>query len=425
MVYKSFFEKDLLTNNFFIVAVTIILGLLISIKLIKKFLEGCYYNALKKQSNEFILTFEEKVSTLDSLIRQENSTLRSELTVFQESRISQIKMDFESLRLNQERNLNNFREELSKQLQFIIAHTTKSLSEIRVSVEEKLENTISARLGESFKDIGDRLAHVHQGLGEMQTLAQGVGDLKNILINVKTRGCWGELQLENLLSELLTKEQYQKNFIISEASNANVDFAIKIPTANFKTPLWLPIDAKFPIEDYRRIIEATSLDGSIQELQKQFDTTVKKLARDIAHKYIKPPLTTDFAIMFLPTEGLFSEIARKSSLIEHIQREYSVTVCGPTTLSALLVSVRLGLRSVVLHERSTEVWNTLAKVRHEFQKFGLALDQVKKRLNQASLDMDAVGQRSRAVERTLKGVELSSFEVVEDESQSNRALGEC
>jgi DNA recombination protein RmuC len=291
-----------------------------------------------------------------------------------------------------------------KQLQ---EDNTGQLEKMRATVDEKLQGTLEKRLGESFKLVSDRLEQVHQGLGAMRQLASDVGGLQRVLANVKTRGGWGEVQLGNLLGQLLTADQFQKNVQTRNDSAERVDFAIKLPGDENGAPVWLPIDAKFPTEDYQRLLaaqdrgDADSIEGAMRGLE----TQLKKCAKDICAKYINPPRTTDFALMFLPTEGLYAEAVRRVGLVEQVQRDCRVVFAGPTTLAALLNSLQMGFRTLAIQKSSSEVWSLLAGVKNEFGKFGALLDGVKKKLDQASSQIDDVARKSRTIEKRLNQVE--------------------
>lgn len=291
---------------------------------------------------------------------------------------------------------------------------SQKLEQMRATVDEKLHATLEQRLGDSFKLVSERLELVHKGIGEMQSLANGVGDLRKVLTNVKTRGTLGELQLENLLDQILTVEQYDKNAITKKGSNDRVEFAIRIPDKNNKNQfIHLPIDSKFPIEDYHRLLEAYE-EGNNQAANdcfKLLEARIKNEAKSIRDKYIDPPNTTDFAIMFLPIEGLFAEVLRKPGLFETIQREYRVVIAGPTTLTAVLNSLQLGFQTLAIQKRSSEVWQILGAVKTEFGKFGDVLEKTQKKLQEASNTIDQASVRTRAIERKLRTVqELPSSE---------------
>jgi DNA recombination protein RmuC len=291
-----------------------------------------------------------------------------------------------------------------KQLQ---EDNTGQLEKMRATVDEKLQGTLEKRLGESFKLVSDRLEQVHQGLGAMRQLASDVGGLQKVLANVKTRGGWGEVQLGNLLEQVLTADQFQKNVQTRNDSAERVDFAIKLPGDENGAPVWLPIDSKFPTEDYQRLLaahdrgDANLIEGAMRGLE----TQLKKSAKDICSKYINPPRTTDFALMFLPTEGLYAEAIRRVGLVEQVQRECRVIFAGPTTLAALLNSLQMGFRTLAIQKSSSEVWSLLAGVKNEFGKFGALLDGVKKKLDQASSQLDDVARKSRTIEKRLNRAE--------------------
>ena len=281
------------------------------------------------------------------------------------------------------------------------------LEEMRKTVDEKLHATLEQRLGESFKLVSERLEQVHRGLGEMQTLAAGVGDLKKVLTNVKTRGTWGEVQLANLLEQVLTAEQYAENVATRPKSGDRVEFAIRLPGREDGQPVWLPIDAKFPVEDYQKLVEAQERADviAVEAAAKALEMRLKDEAKTIREKYIEPPYTTDFAILYLPTEGLYAEALRRPGLVEALQRDQRVSIAGPTTLAAMLNSLQMGFRTLAIEKRSSEVWAVLGAIKTEFGKFGEALAHTKKKLQEASNSIDKAEVRTRAVEKKLKNVE--------------------
>jgi DNA recombination protein RmuC len=299
------------------------------------------------------------------------------------------------------------RASIEARLTALQADNASQLEEMRKTVDEKLHATLEQRLGESFKLVSERLELVHQGLGEMQTLAAGVGDLKKVLTNVKTRGTWGEVQLAALLDQLLTADQYAKNVATRPDSIERVEFAIRLPGGDAQRPVWLPIDAKFPIEDYQRLIDAQErADPQAVELAaKAIEGRLREEARKIRDKYVEPPYTTDFAILYLPTEGLYAEALRRPGLADGLQRDFRISVAGPTTLAALLNSLQMGFRTLAIEQRSSEVWGVLGAVKTEFGKFGEALDATRKKLEQATRSIESAGVRTRQIERKLKGVE--------------------
>ena len=310
-----------------------------------------------------------------------------------------------------EEKLKEIRETVENKLKGIQDDNNKKLEEMRKTVDEKLQETVEKRFNESFKLISERLEQVHKGLGEMQTLASGVGDLKKVLTNVKTRGNLGEIQLGAILEQILSPEQYELNTAVKENSQERVEYVIKLPGKNNDNKsLLLPIDSKFPNEDYQRLLDAYENISNlkpkeVEDVSKQFENSVKKNAADIRKKYINPPVTTDFAIMFVPTEGLYAEILRRTGLFETLQRDFKVTVVGPTNLVAFLSSLQMGFKTLAIEKRSSEVWEVLGAVKTEFVRFGVALDKTKKKLQEATNVIDQAGVRSRVIERKLRTVE--------------------
>lgn len=284
------------------------------------------------------------------------------------------------------------------------------MEEIRHLVDDKLKQTLETRFNESFKLISERLEQVYKGLGEMHGLAEGVGDLKRVLSNVKTRGNMGEVELGNILQQILSPEQYIQNACVEEDSQRRVEFAVKLPGADPDgRPVLLPIDSKFPIEDYQRLLDAYDNGGDIDKEGAKFEASVRRCATEINSKYIIPPATTDFAIMFVPTEGLYAEILRRTGLFESLRRDYKITVTGPANLAAFLSSLQMGFRTLAIEKRSSEVWKLLSQVKTEFTTFGDILDKTRKKLNEAANVIDSAGVRSRAIERRLRDVEDSPF----------------
>ncbi|MDB5507435.1 MAG: rmuC [Devosia sp.] len=301
----------------------------------------------------------------------------------------------------------SLREGLENQLKALRTENGEKLEAMRLTVDEKLQDSLDRRLGESFKVVSDRLEAVHKGLGEMQTLATGVGDLKRVLSNVKARGTWGEVQLGALLEQTLTPAQYRKNVITADTGADRVEFAIVLPGQGKGEEVLLPIDAKFPIEDYERLQAAAELGDLIaaEAATRALEQRLKASARDIATKYVHPPRTTDFAIMFLPTEGLYAEAIRRPGLTDELQRLYRVSVAGPTTLTAILSSLQMGFRTLAIQERSSEVWKVLGAVKTEFEKFAVVLSGVKKKLDQAARQIETAETRNRTINRKLREVE--------------------
>ena len=289
----------------------------------------------------------------------------------------------------------------------IQADNASKLEEMRRTVDEKLHATLEQRLGESFKLVSERLEQVHRGLGEMQSLAAGVGDLKRVLSNVKTRGTWGEVQLSALLEQLLTVDQFAANVATRPGSSERVDFAIRLPGKGDGAVVWLPIDAKFPIEDYQRLMDAQEKGepALVEEAGRAIEVRLKNEARSIRDKYVAPPHTTDFALLYLPTEGLYAEALRRPGLADTLQREWRVSLAGPTTLAALLNSLQMGFRTLAIEQRSAEVWAVLGAVKTEFGKFGEALAHTKKKLDEASNSISKAETRTRQLSRKLRDVE--------------------
>ena len=292
--------------------------------------------------------------------------------------------------------------------------TEENLEKMRVTVDEKLQSTLERRLSESFKVVSERLEQVHKGLGEMQSLAAGVGDLKKVLSNTKMRGVLGEVQLERILEQFLSPEQYEKNVITKKGSRETVEFAIKLPGKDYDNKtVYLPLDAKFPLEVYNKLLDAYDLQNQAQidVASKNLERFIKKSAKDIRDKYIDPPNTTDFGLMFLPTEGIYAEVLKNQRLVEFVQREYNINITGPTTLVALLNSLQMGFRSLAIEKHSSEVWKILGAVKTEFSKFETVLNSAQNKLNQASSEIDKlVGTRTRQINRKLKNVDKLSFD---------------
>jgi DNA recombination protein RmuC len=296
---------------------------------------------------------------------------------------------------------------LKDELGALRAENSLALETMRATVDEKLHATLEQRLGESFKLVSERLEQVHRGLGEMQSLATGVGDLRKVLTNVKTRGTWGEVQLASLLDQILTPEQYEKNVATRPESNARVEFAIKFPGRSQDGCLWLPIDAKFPLEDYQRLVDAQErVDVAvIEETGKALEVRIRAEAKNIREKYVEPPYTTDFAVMYLPTEGLYAEVLRRPGLVDTLQRDHKIVLCGPTTLAAMLNSLQMGFRTLAIEKRSSEVWAVLGTVKAEFGKFGKALEHTRKKLEEASSSIESAERRNRVLKKKLDVVD--------------------
>ena len=394
----------------------------------------------REETKERFVRLDSNISRIDPLIRDEFGRSRDEnqksfkdnreelnnsLKSFEEKFTENVKsfnglqkQKFEDL-INKQENikketedkLREIRETVEGKLKNIQENNNKKLEEMRKTVDEKLQETVEKRFNESFKLISDRLEQVHKGLGEMQTLASGVGDLKKVLTNVKTRGNLGEIQLGAILEQILSPEQYERNAAVKQGSQERVEYVIKLPGKdNDDKSLLLPIDSKFPTEDYQRLLDVYENSGNsnpkeIELVSKQFENSVKKNAKDIRDKYINPPTTTDFAIMFVPTEGLYAEILRRTGLFETLQRDFKVTVVGPTNLVAFLSSLQMGFKTLAIEKRSSEVWEILGAVKTEFGNFGNVLEKTKKKLQEAANVIDKAGVRSRAIERKLRTVQ--------------------
>lgn len=353
---------------------------------------------------------------LERLLREELSNSRRELTQNFESVTKQFLM----LTQMNEQKLENLRKVIQDNLKNIQEDNSNKLEKMRATVDEKLHATLERRLGESFKVVSDRLEMVHKGLGEMQNLANGVGDLKKVLTNVKTRGTWGEIQLGFLLEQLLTPEQYEKNIVTKKSgrdSRDPVEFAIKLPGKDGH-PVYIPIDAKFPKEDYERLIVAQEEGnlGGVEEATKAIEARIKLEAKKIRDKYIDPPFTTDFAILYLPTEGLYAEVLRRPGLSEALQRDFRVTIAGPTTISAVLNSLQMGFRTLAVEKRAGEVWMLLGTVKAEFGKFGDILEKTHLKLKQASDEIESAAKKSRTIEKKLKDVQGLPVGDVQDQT---------
>jgi DNA recombination protein RmuC len=368
--------------------------------------------SFKENREELNQSFKLLGDTLTKTVAELSNTQKGQFELFS-NRQEQIRKDSEA-------NLKEIRETVEKKLQTLQEENSKKLEEMRKVVDEKLQETVEKRFNESFKLINERLEQVHKGLGEMQSLASGVGDLKKVLTNVKTRGNLGEIQLGAILEQILSPEQYEQNAVVRENSSERVEYVIKLPGKNNDDKsLLLPVDSKFPNEDYQRLLDVyentTDISSRDREtVAKQFENSVKKSAKDIRDKYINPPVTTDFAILFVPTEGLYAEILRRTGLFETLQRDYKITVVGPTNFVAFLSSLQMGFKTLAIEKRSSEVWEVLGAVKTQFSSFGDILEKTKKKLEQATNVIDQAGVRSRAIERKLRTVqELPNEQTVE------------
>jgi DNA recombination protein RmuC len=361
----------------------------------------------KNTREELARNREELATTLKQTTETIANQMR-DLSKLQSEQLDNFARQLKGMAENNRLDLNQMRETIEKNLKHLQDDNSKKLEEMRVTVDEKLQTTLEKRLSASFEQVSKRLELVHQGLGEMQSLAIGVGDLKKVLTNVKTRGTWGEIQLANLLEQILTKDQFEANVATKPQTQERVDFAIKLPgDEDSNEPVWLPIDSKFPQEDYHRLVEAQ--DAANPELAevaiKQLEARIKLEAKSIRDKYIDPPLTTDFALMFLPIEGLYAEVIRRPGLVDKLQREFRVNVVGPTTLAALLNSLQMGFRTLSIQKRSSEVWKLLADIKKHFGSFGDLLDKAHERVEQAGKVIEDASKRSRTIESRLKKVQ--------------------
>ena len=397
-------------TNFILLIIILILLIINIILLLSK----------KKQDNSKVLNdeFSKTRQELSQMLMQTRQELNTNITnkITESSNIQQLQLTnltntnetkLENSRKAMEEKLELVRNTVEQSLYKIQKDNNEKLEQMRVTVDEKLQGTLEKRLGESFKVVNDRLESVYKGLGEMQTLAQGVGDLKKVFTNVKSRGYWGEVQLSNILEQFLTSEQYMCNVKTRPTSNDLVEFAIKLPGKNDNEFVLLPVDSKFPIEDYSRLVDAEENADIelIAESKKKLESSVKSFAKDIHDKYIETPYTTDFAIMFLPTESLYCEILKNTALCETLTQKYRVVVSGPTTFVALLNSLQMGFKTLAIEKRSSEVWQLLGMVKSEFTKFGDLLDKTNNKLLEISSTMELASRKSRTIERKLKNVE--------------------
>lgn len=363
--------------------------------------------ARQQTASDFKSLREEITGNLKNFGESTTKTI-TEIAGLQKSQLDTFSTQLSKLTETNEQKLDALRVTVEGKLKEIQQDNTKQLDQMRATVDEKLQGTLEKRLGESFKQVSERLEQVYKGLGEMQALASGVGDLKKVLTNVKTRGTWGEVQLWALLEEVLTPDQYGKNVAVKDGSE-RVEFAVKLPGRDDdkENVVWLPIDAKFPQEDYQRLIDAQEkADPELAEaVGKQLEARIRQCASDICDKYINPPKTTDFGILFLPTEGLFAEVIRRTALTEFVQHKCRVMIAGPTTLWSILSSLQMGFRTLAIEKRSSEVWNLLAAVKTEWTKYGEVLGKVQKKLHEASDTIEKAQTRNRVIGRRLKEVQ--------------------
>lgn len=362
---------------------------------------------MKESRTETVHYMNQSFQTFGEMMTRSQETAAKQ----QDVRLAELNEKFSHMALENEQKLENIRNTMSNQITQLNVENTKQLERMRETVDEKLQKTLEDRIGQSFKLVSDRLEQVYKGLGEMQNLASGVGDLKKVLTNVKTRGILGEIQLGAILEQILSPEQYEENVKIKANSQERVEFAVKLPGDDDKT-VYLPIDAKFPGDTYSKLVDAyDSGDATAIELAgRELERRIKAEAKDIRDKYIEPPTTTDFAILFLPFEGLYAEVVRRG-LVETLQKDYKVNIAGPTTMAALLNSLQMGFRTLAIQKHSSEVWDILGAVKNEFEKFEGVLVSAQKRINQANEDIDKlVGTRTRMMKSKLKKVTTLSDE---------------
>ena len=400
-------------------------------------LEGVIKDEITSNRQETAQSARQARQELGAALKLSSDSLQQRLT--ENIRVQKDQLDSFSkqlmamTQLNEEK-LEAMRKTMETQLQVLQEDNTRKLEQMRATVDEKLQGTLDKRLGESFKQVSERLEQVYKGLGEMRTLATGVGDLKKVLTNVKTRGTWGEIRLSHILEQILTPDQYDVNVATKKNSTERVEFAIKLPgqQADREKIVWMPIDSKFPQEDYHRLMDAQeTADKELAEKSiKNLEMRIKAEARHIKEKYLDPPNTTDFGIMFLPVEGLYAEVLRRPGLCDTLQREHRIVVTGPTTLAALLNSLQMGFRTLAIEKRSSEVWQLLGVVKTEFGKFGDVLAKTKKKLLEAGNTIDKAEIRTRAIERKLREVQeapltetvgfIEDGREVEEDSDQNR-----
>ncbi|MGH8213351.1 MAG: DNA recombination protein RmuC [Rhodanobacteraceae bacterium] len=344
---------------------------------------------------------------VERVLREEQRAGRAELAAALDRLAEQLRRTLGGLTADNEKRLNEVRATLDAQLKSLQTDNAAQLEKMRATVDEKLQGTLNARLGESFGVIAKQLEAVQRGLGEMQSLAIGVGDLKRVLSNVKTRGTFGEVQLGALLEQMLTAEQYAANVAVVPHSGERVEYAIRLPGQDRDAPVWLPIDCKFPIEDYQRLLDAQERADAeaASAAALALERRVRDEAKTIRGKYVAPPHTTDFAILFLPAEGLYAEVIRRPGLFEVLQREHRITVAGPTTLTAILNALQMGFRTLAIEKRSSEVWRLLGEVKTEFGKFGGILEKAERQLNTVSKSIGEAGRKTRTISRALREVE--------------------
>jgi len=390
-----------------LLGILIILALLNLVLVIRK-RDPADMSPQMKEVESSMLRFESTLEKSEKSQRDEFERNRRETQETAQANRQEMSKSLQTFEVKFAQNLKGIQDTIDKQLRNIRDDNTKQLGEMRRTVDEKLQSTLEKRLGESFKQVSERLEQVHKGLGEMQSLASGVGDLKKVLSNVKTRGVLGEYQLGNILEQILTPDQYSINVATKKGSQAHVEYAIKLPGKSTDDVVWLPVDSKFPIESYESLLMAyeQGIPEQIDMAQKVLVKSVEGFAKDISEKYLDPPFTTDFGIMFLPVESLYAEVLRHPGLFETLQRTYRITVTGPTTLSALLNSLQMGFRTLAVQKRSSEVWKVLGAVKSEFDNFSVYLKRVRKQLDTATGTLDKLQTtRTNQIKRRLRDVE--------------------
>ena len=370
-------------------------------------------HAFAQQLQELTMRTDSHLAALRQTLVDDARKGRDEAAQSQQRLTDSLGLRLQELTQRNEQRIAEMRTTLEQQLRALQSDNAQKLEQMRVTVDEKLQATLATRLDGSFKLVSERLEQVQRGLGEMQQLATGVGDLKRVLTNVKNRGSWGEVQLDNILEQTLTQEQYARGVKVRPDGAEMVDAAVRLPgRKDDAAPVWLPIDSKFPREDYERLLDAQEQgDAEAARLQgNQLERAIRVQARSICDKYIVPPHTTDFAVMFLPTEGLYAEVIRRPGLVDLLQREHRVVVAGPTTITALLNSLQMGFRTLAIEQRSSEVWSLLGAVKSEFGKFAGILEKAEKQINTVGRSLGEAGRKTRTIERRLRGVETLGSE---------------
>lgn len=402
------------------VFIVLIITLIFSIKSSKNGLSGQFFEENRQTRKEITDSVRDNIKTMSDMLNESQRNFASAQQISQQSLQASIEKRLSNFEVQNEQKLENIRTTMQRNITSMQEDNNKKLEQMRQTVDEKLQKTLDEKLTQSFATVSERLEQVYKGLGEMQNIATGVGDLKKVLSNVKTRGTLGEIQLGAILEQILAPEQYEENIATVKCSSERVEFAVKLPADDGKT-IYLPIDSKFPADVYSKLTDAydTGDAAIVEAAAKELITRIKGCAKDIHNKYVSPPETTDFAIMFLPFEGLYAEVVRRG-LIEILQRDYKICIAGPTTMSALLNSLQMGFKTLAIQKRSGEVWDILSAVKTEFDNFGNVLTATQQRINQANDELDKlVGVRTRQIQRKLKSV--SSM----PEAQSNKILGDA